>query len=69
MICSELGIPVLQQELMGWKLDRPPADNTVLETLDLPMENTLYLSVSGNGGANERYESDLCSDSRSYNIN
>ena len=65
MICSELGIPVLQQELTGWKLDRPPADNTVLETLDLPMENTLYLSVSKNGGANERYTSGLYSDSRS----
>ena len=64
MIFSVFGMPVSQQELSGWKLDRPPADNKVLETLDLPVENTLYLSVSENGGANERYESRY-SDSRS----
>ena len=57
MIFSAFGIPVSQQELTGWKLNKPPRDNTVLETLDLPVENTLYLSVNGNGGANERYTS------------
>ena len=56
IIFSVFGIPVSQQELTGWKLDRPPADNIILETLDLPMENTLYLSFNGNGGANETYE-------------
>ena len=65
MIFSAFGIPVSQQELTGWKLDKPLRDNTVLETLDLPVENTLYLSVNGNGGANERYTSGLYSDSRS----
>ncbi len=48
LICSELNIPVCKQELAGWKLDRPPRDSTILETLNLPKENILYLSVSGN---------------------
>uniref|UniRef100_A0A0P5N633 FAS-associated factor n=1 Tax=Daphnia magna TaxID=35525 RepID=A0A0P5N633_9CRUS len=46
LICSELGIPVCKQELSGWKLDRQPRDTTVLESLNLPKENTLYLSVN-----------------------
>ena len=58
LIRSKLGIPECKQELAGWKLDRPPRDNIILETLNLPKENTLYLSVTGNDkdAANEEYE-------------
>lgn len=47
LIGSELGIPVCKIELSGWKLDRPPRDNILLESLNLPKDNVLYLSVSG----------------------
>lgn len=59
LICSELGIPVCKQELSGWKLDRQPRDTTVLESLNLPKENTLYLSVNTDerDAATEEYES------------
>ncbi|KAI9554856.1 hypothetical protein GHT06_020133 [Daphnia sinensis] len=46
LICSELGIPVCKQDLSGWKLDRQPMDTTILESLNLPKENTLHLSVN-----------------------
>nr|CAH0098300.1 unnamed protein product [Daphnia galeata] len=46
LVSSELDIPVCKLELSGWKLDRQPRDTTILETLNLPKENTLYLSVN-----------------------
>ena len=49
---TEIGIPVCKQ-------DRPPTDDTILETLNLPKENAVYLSVSENDQniAEEKYES------------
>lgn len=46
LILSTLNIPVCRQEL-GWKLDRPPLDTTVLSSLNLPTHNTLRLTVIG----------------------
>ena len=46
LIYSQLGVPVCKQELVGWKLDRPPRDGALLESLNLPTkDNTLYLNV------------------------
>lgn len=48
ILSTELKIPVCKQELSGWKLDRPPRDATLLESLNLPKDNVLYLSINGN---------------------
>ena len=58
LFSSELDIPVCKLELSGWKLDRQPRDTTILETLNLPKENTLYLSVNADDkdAATEEYE-------------
>lgn len=46
LIYSQLGVPLCKQELKGWKLDRPPRDSALLESLNLPTkDNTLYLTV------------------------
>ncbi|XP_046751610.1 FAS-associated factor 1 isoform X1 [Diprion similis] len=44
MIRAEVGIPPCQQELHGWKKE-PQSDFTILETLDLLPEVTLYLRL------------------------
>ena len=55
---TEISIPICKQELAG-KQDGPPTDDTILETLNLPKENAVYLSVSENDQniAEEKYES------------
>ena len=57
LVSSELDIPVCKLELSGWKLDRQPRDTTILETLHLPKQNTLYLSINSDDrdAATEEY--------------
>ncbi|XP_071557811.1 FAS-associated factor 1 isoform X2 [Temnothorax nylanderi] len=53
-IWCKTSVAPCQQNLHGWKKE-PGTPNTVLQTLDLPRENTLYLSVLSQDGdvANE----------------
>lgn len=53
-IWCKTSVAPCQQNLHGWKKE-PGTPNTVLQTLDLPRENTLYLSSLSQDGdvANE----------------
>lgn len=48
-IWYKTNIAPCQQHLHGWKKE-PQTSNTILQTLDLPRENTLYLSSLSQDG-------------------
>ncbi|XP_028050119.1 FAS-associated factor 1 isoform X3 [Monomorium pharaonis] len=48
-IYYKTGVPVCQQNLHGWKIE-PASMTTTLKVLDLPRENTLYLSMLSQDG-------------------
>ncbi|XP_029157021.1 FAS-associated factor 1 isoform X1 [Nylanderia fulva] len=48
-IWYKTNIAPCQQDLRGWKKE-PQTSNTILQTLDLPRENTLYLSTVSQDG-------------------
>lgn len=47
-IWHKTNVAPCQQHLRGWKKE-PQTPSAVLQTLDLPRENTLYLSLSQDG--------------------
>lgn len=51
MILGNLGIPYCQQILTGWKKD-PKSDNSTLNSLGLPRENLLFLSIPSDADNN-----------------
>jgi len=44
LLTAQLGIPICQQGLEGWK-QYPNSDFTTLTSLNLPRENILFLTI------------------------
>lgn len=44
MIAAQLGVPICQQNLQGWR-NYPKSDSANLSSLNLPKETTLFLIV------------------------
>ncbi|XP_024936165.1 FAS-associated factor 1 isoform X2 [Cephus cinctus] len=49
LIWEQTHVGLCHQQLHGWK-NEPQTDHTILQTLDLPRENTLYMSAIGEIG-------------------